>query len=491
MQPNELIRLDKWDPQEAWKPWQPTPAEPWNLKWAAHLLRRAAFGYPAQRENEDSWAALSRVFKQGVSATLDELFQPPDSAFDEIVDTAGRSIVAEGAADELRGWWLYRMLSSPTPLRERMTLFWHNHFATSLNKVGRVELMYQQNNTLREHALGLFEPLLLAVSRDPAMIIWLDLERNARGSVNENFGRELMELFTLGVGHYSESDVRNMARAFTGWRIAGVRSEFVPERFDDGPKTLFGQTGNFDGQAALKILLGQPAAARFIVRKLFRHFVSEGEVPPDALLEPLVDEFRRSNFDISQTLRRILASRLFFSNSAYRQRIKSPTELIVGAVLALEGNFEMTTLVSMMEGLGQELFAPPNVKGWEEGKAWLNTATLLGRDNMLWQIVGYPLMPQQRNRNAAEPSKAIPGRCDPARLATSHVGRDPAGQVRFLADLFLQGDLAESSKQKLIDYYKNFDALSLLKDAPKETARADRLRKTLHMLLVLPEYQLA
>ena len=485
MQAAEPLRLDQWDADDAWRPWQPTPEQPWDRKWAGHLLRRAAFGYPAPHPKEDAWKGLNRVVGQGLAATLDELFQPADAKFNDLVDAAGRSLLSTGGVDELRGWWFYRMLRSPTPLRERMTLFWHNHFATSINKVRQAASMFEQNRTLREHGLGEFEPLLLAMCRDPAMIVWLDLQRNTHGAVNENFGRELMELFTLGVGNYGERDVREMARAFTGWRAVDGRSEFVPSLHDNEAKTLFGRTGNFDGDAAVKILLAQPAAGRFIVRKLFRHFVSEAESPSDALLAPLVGDFRRSEMDIGKTLRRILASRLFFSDTAYRQRIKSPVELIVAAVLALDGRFPMQPLVSMMEGLGQDLFAPPNVKGWDGGKSWLNTATLLARDNAMWQLVGYPPndKPELNARIGFRPGGDGSRYCYPAGLAKKHAGNDLAAQFGFLVDLLFQGELAEPAKKKLVDFFK--------KDSPKDLAWDHRLRETLHMLLVLPEYQLA
>jgi uncharacterized protein (DUF1800 family) len=487
MQTSEPRRMDQWNAAEAWQPWQPTRDQPWNLRWAAHLLRRAAFGFPAQRPNDDAWTGLNRVVKQGPGATLDELFQPPNAAFNEVVDSAGQSMALDDDVGDLRGWWLYRMLTSPQPLQERMTLFWHNHFATSINKVRRTEWMFQQNRTLREHALGKFEPLVLAISRDPATIVWLDLQRNVKGYANENFGRELMELFTLGVGNYTEADVRTMARAFTGWRTYDDRFDFDARLHDDGPKTLFGRTGNFNGDAAVRILLEQPAAARFIVRKLFRQFVSEAESPPDSLLEPLVDEFRRSGLDIEPTVRRILSSRLFFSETAYRQRIKSPVEFLIGAVVGLGASVPMQRLVSMMDGLGQDLFAPPNVKGWEGGKAWLNTATLLARDNAIWTLIGDPA---NRKSHPETPAGVPPAKqsdasefCYPAGLAKSHAGDDLSAQFGFLAALFLQSDLPEPATKQLIEY--------LNKDSPKGEALDVRLRETLHMLLVLPESQLA
>jgi uncharacterized protein (DUF1800 family) len=476
MQSIEDRGLNGWSPDEAWQPWRPTSAQPWNMKWAAHLLRRAAFGYPATRDGEDSWTALQRVVSQGLNATLDELFKPVDADFEDLVDSSGAQIAAGSAADELRGWWLYRMLQSPTPLRERMTLFWHNHFAASLHKVEQIKLMFAQNQTLRHQALGQFEPLLLVVSRDPAMIIWLDLQENRRDHVNENFGRELMELFTLGVGHYTESDVRNMARAFTGWQVASGQARFDPARFDNKRKTIFGQTGDFDGAAAIGILVKQPAVAGRIVRKLYRGFVSEAESPSDALLAPLVKDFRESNLDVARTLRKMLSSQLFFSAAAYRQRIKSPVELVVGTARALGGYYPMQSMVDRLNGLGQELFAPPNVKGWDGGKTWLNSATMLARDNMAWQMVGYPTA---KSRDSAD----VYQYSNPFEMARSRVGADVLKQIEFFSNLFLQGDMAKPVATRLDNY--------LTKDAPTWMKPDDRLRAALHMLLTLPEYQLA
>ena len=207
------------------------------------------------------------------------------------------------------------MLHGGHPLREKLTLFWHNHFATSLAKVQDPALMFRQNCLLREHALGRFGPLLQAISRDAAMLVWLDSNSNVKGKPNENYARELMELFSLGVGHYTEKDIREAARAFTGWRTDGEGFAFDARLHDGGPKTVLGQTGAWDGGDVVRIVLEQPAAARFLVRKLYHFFVSEKAVPPDALLEPLCESFRKSDYDIAALVRTILASRHFYSDS--------------------------------------------------------------------------------------------------------------------------------------------------------------------------------
>src|SRR5207248_557712 len=211
-------------------------------------------------------------------------------------------------------------------------LFWHNHFATSIGKVRSTSVMFRQNQALRRSALGNFGAMLADLCRDPAMLIWLDSNRNVKGGANENFARELMELFTLGVGHYSEQDVRETARAFTGWHTDGERFTYAPRFHDDSDKTILGRTGRWDGAEAQKLLLDQPAAALFIVRKLYRYLISETVEPPDALLEPLAARFRHSDYEIGDLVATILRSRHFFSEYAYRQRVKSPVDFVLGVV---------------------------------------------------------------------------------------------------------------------------------------------------------------
>ncbi len=375
---------EKIDPETAWQPWRPSAADPWDRKWAAHLYRRAAFGYSREE--------LDEAERLGPEGTLELLLtgRPQASELLETLTDIGRvAALRDEAGDSLRGWWLYCMLHGGHPLREKLTLFWHNHFATSLVKVQSPDLMFRQNCLLREHALSRFGPMLQAVSRDGAMLVWLDSSSNVKGKPNENYARELMELFSLGVGNYTEKDVREAARAFTGWRTDGRVFIFEASRHDNGPKVVLGKSGNWDGGDVVRIVLEQPAAAKFLIRKLYQHFVNETTVAPDALLEPLVQQFRKSDYDIAAVVRTMLGSRHFYSAHAFRQRIKGPVEFVLGAVRAIYQKYPeddpryrslpQQLLVTWLNGLGQSLFAPPNVKGWPGGKAWLNTATLLER----------------------------------------------------------------------------------------------------------------
>jgi uncharacterized protein (DUF1800 family) len=477
MSQDALEPLAKLDPAEAWKPWEPDADRPWNLKWAGHLYRRAAFGA--------AWPELQAALKGGPEAAVAKLLAgaPGQAEFDELMDALAPEEpdyqAANSANAGLQGWWLYRMTFTPHPLEERMTLFWHNHFATSIVKVRQPALMKQQNLLARKYALGKFRPFLLAMSQDPAMLLWLDSNSNVRGKANENYAREVMELFTLGTGHYTEADVREAARAFTGWHTDGKKFTFNRFQHDDGPKTVLGQAGAWDGGDVVRILLEQPACALFLARKLYRHFISSEEAaPPDGLLEPLADQLRKSDYDVGAVMGTLLRSRHFFSDHAYRRRIKSPVEFLVGMLRSLEGKMEgeeaALPLSGPMEGLGQTLFAPPNVKGWDGGKAWLNSATLLARDNLAWRLL--------------QGSRGSPGaRVSPLALVQKYAGgRNYAGQVDLLLDLLLQpdeGELNPKARQGLVDF--------LARDDPKGASLDARLRETAHAVMLMPEYQLA
>lgn len=287
-------------------------------------------------------------------------------------------------AFELQAWWLTEMLVTPSPLTEKMTLFWHNHFVSSQQKVRSPQLMYRQNALLRRHALGNFGELLHAVARDPAMVIYLDSASNRKGQPNENFAREVMELFTVGEGHYGERDVKEAARAFTGWGIDPDRGEFAFRRLahDDGVKTVLGRSGNFNGDAVLDILLAQPRTAEHIAAKLWREFVSPD--PDPAAVGRIAKAFRESGYEIGPALRALLTSDAFYEPRHRAALIKSPVELVVGTLR----QFSFTTgeplpFVLSTAQLGQNLLAPPNVKGWPGGEAWINSTTLLARKAFL------------------------------------------------------------------------------------------------------------
>jgi uncharacterized protein (DUF1800 family) len=284
---------------------------------------------------------------------------------------------------ELRAWWMAEMLSTDSPLTERMTLFWHNHFTSSLQKVRVPQLIYRQNLLLRRHALGSFGDLLHAASKDPAMLIYLDAATSRRGAPNENFAREVMELFTLGEGRYGERDIKEAARAFTGWSLDPETLEFRyrPHLHDDGVKTILGRSGGFDGDAVLDILLAQPACAEFIAAKLWREFVAGEPAQADrAELRRIAGVLRETRYDIKSALRALFNSPRFYAPEHRAGLVKSPVELVVGTVRQLGVIYDdALPFAFAVAGLGQNLLAPPNVRGWPGGEAWITSATLLAR----------------------------------------------------------------------------------------------------------------
>jgi hypothetical protein len=398
--PSDLAKVD---PAEAWAPFQPSAEVPWNPKWIAHLYRRAAFG-PSQGDTK-----LALV--DGFPKTLDRLLQgdPEAPQLLEVLNDTGRYLKND---NQLRAWWLSAMIDGKHPLREKLTLFWHNHFATSYAKVQRTQLMFEQNMLLRKHALGRFRPFLLDMSRDTAMLKWLDSNQNVKGAPNENYAREVMELFSLGVGHYTEKDIQEAARAFTGWHVDSRIDQdedafqFKPVLHDEGSKTVFGRTGNWNGDDIIRLCCDKPDCAVFLVGKLYAFFVSETK-PPESLLAPLVERFRKSDYDIADLVKAMLGSRLFFSEHAFQKKVKWPVEFALGAArAATPGRVPLGDFSDPLAKMGQVLFSPPNVKGWRTGTDWLNSATLLARNNFA-ETVAMGTWPRNSNLNPGQPAEAL------------------------------------------------------------------------------------
>lgn len=371
------------DPAWAWAPYEPDAKRPWSRALAAHLYRRAAFGA--------TWAERDEAVKLGPAASVDRLCNPAPSPgaeqFQGTITMLAERAAAGGNAQQLPAWWLYRMLNTPDPLLEKLTLFWHGHFATSAAKVDKPRMMLAQNEKLRQHARGPYAAMVRAISRDPAMLVYLDSTSNRRIHPNENYARELLELFCLGVGNYGEADIKEVARAFTGWEVRGGEFAFNRIQHDTGVKTFLGASGDFDGDAAIDVVLGRPAAARFIAGKLIRFFVFDEPSPPDALVEPLARVLRENDFRIAPAIRRMLGSNLFFSEHAAGRKIRSPVELGIGLLRALGATTNLLKVARGLSELGQGLFYPPNVKGWDGGRAWINSSTLLGRANFVRQLL--------------------------------------------------------------------------------------------------------
>ncbi len=396
----------------------PLPDEDWSIDHAAHLLRRAGFGGTPEQ--------IQHLHRLGLDAAVDLLVnleetppnvapypaeslddQPPRGMFAgmdredrQVLIGIQKTLVGQRQIQSIQDWWLRRMVMTSRPLEEKMTLFLHGLLTSGYREVKSARQMLDQNELLRTHALGNYKELIHAISRDAAMLRYLDNNRNVKSQPNENYARELMELFTLGEGHYTEQDIREAARAFTGWtalpnlRKANSRRDpkdppgfFVrPFQHDDGEKTFMGRTGNFDGDDIIDIIFQQPAASRHLARELFVFFVHPE--PSDATLESLAYEIRRHDFDLRASMRALLRSRVFYEESHRFALIKSPTELMVGTLRMLEvppGDLRAGN--QAIKEMGQELFQPPNVKGWDGGRSWITTSTLYHRYNAMAAIL--------------------------------------------------------------------------------------------------------
>nr|WP_084161738.1 DUF1800 domain-containing protein [Paraburkholderia bannensis] len=289
--------------------------------------------------------------------------------------------------DDLRAWWMREILTTPSPLTERMTLFWHNHFTSGQDKVPEPQLMAQQNALLRRHALGSFAAMLHDVAKDPAMLLYLDGASNRKGKPNENFAREVMELFTLGEGQYTQRDVSEAARAYTGWGVDPDtwRFDWRVQQHDDGIKTILGHAGAFDGDAVLDILLSQAQTAQFVSAKLWREFVSD--TPDQAQLDSVASHFRASGYDIKAALRALLVAPAFWDERNRGVLVSSPVEFIAGTVRRFDVTYASTAQFARTSAsLGENLFYPPNVKGWPGGATWINSSTLLARKQFVEQL---------------------------------------------------------------------------------------------------------
>ena len=366
----------------------------------AHLLRRAGFG--ATRSELEAYLA------QGYEATVDELLDPADvqSMPEDLIRRYHVDQSELRILDSMGSRWMYRMVTTSAPLQEKVTLFWHGLFATSEMKVQQAKVIVSQNEMFRRHGLGGFQTLLGELSRDPAMIFYLDNNDNHKTAVNENFGRELLELFSMGIGNYSEQDVKEASRAFTGWTIDNAeymvlrtnkasiwpygkiawQYRYDAADHDDGDKTFLGETGRFDGEDIVDIVVRQPATARFVSTRLYQFFVSQvvGE-EGEKLIEELMDSYFTSGYEIRSVLRTLFNSEHFKSDRVRFAQVKSPAELVVGT-LRLAGalrwpspDVRQATLTAGY--MGQQLFNPPSVEGWHEGEEWVDSGTLVERVN--------------------------------------------------------------------------------------------------------------
>jgi uncharacterized protein (DUF1800 family) len=373
-------------PENLWAAYSPDDRQPWDLMRVVHLHRRVAFA--------GTWGELQRDLADGPDQAIRRMLGGTANLHPakEFAATAGLlfdAAVTQGEIGRLKAGWFYRFLLGPHPLHEKLTLLWHDHFATAHSKVDDAGLMRRQNDTLRTHATGKFAALLNAAVRKPATLLYLDAQTNRKGHANENLARELMELFTLGVGHYSEADVKEAARALTGWSVDDGKFVEVAERHDVGEKTVLGVKGPFDGTQLVALLLKQPTVADRIVKKLVRQFFGDGGVSADAAKQ-LADDLRERELDTGWAVETILKSRLFFADANHRTRVLSPVEYVIGSARVLELFDPAPSTLAMADWsarTGQDVFDPPNVGGWPVGRKWIHSRSLIARANYVTAIV--------------------------------------------------------------------------------------------------------
>jgi uncharacterized protein (DUF1800 family) len=470
------------NPEWAWQAYEPSEKNPWDTRKVGHLYRRAAFGATLEQ--------LQSGVKEGPEKLVDALLKggKDQDNFDIEIDRQAQNISKFNSGNLLAPWWLYRMLYGQHPLRDKMTLFWHNHFATSNAKVQNAGYMLTQYRLLYEHALGSFAKMTHGMATDPAMLVWLDGRESKKGNPNENFARELMELFTLGIGRYTEQDIREAARAFTGWEIEDGKGVFAKARYDDGEKEVFGKKGAFGAGDMVDLCLEQKSTPYFITGKLYRFLISESAPASDELLEPLAQSYRKSGYDTGALVRTMLGSNLFFSPQAYRSRIKPPVAFALGIVCPFrvlegsdpekrKGRIGTVSLATALEGLGQTLFRPPSVKGWDGGQTWLNGQTLLFRQNLALALT-------------STVDTRFGDRIDPADLAEKYDRHSDAELVDLFLEVYLQGDAPVAAREKLLGYLKRARPEGMPAYYPEEEKSKHRIRALCHLVLTLPEFQL-
>ncbi|MBV8425169.1 MAG: DUF1800 domain-containing protein, partial [Candidatus Eremiobacteraeota bacterium] len=372
----------------------------------------------------------------------------------------------------LMQWWIGRMIASPAPLQEKMTLFWHGHFTSAYEGKGiSAQDIFAQNQLYRSYALGNIRALALAVSHDPAMLKYLDNRANRAQHPNENYARELMELFTLGIGNYTEQDVRESARAFTGYTLdADDQFVFNQRIHDSGAKTFLGRTGNFTGDDIVNIIFQQSAASQFFARELVAFYVYSD--PEPQLVDAVAALLRKNDYNLAPVMSTLLRSNVFYSDRAYRALVKSPTEFIVGSykLLGMPVDAVDPPALAAMSRMGQRLFYPPNVKGWDGGATWLNSGTLLTRENFAGALCASPQMLQN------------------ATWLTQAVTLDSKTLAGRIVDQVLQGDISPASRAHLEAYLNGVDssALGMLSGENLD----ERARGAVYLAMATPAYQL-
>jgi uncharacterized protein (DUF1800 family) len=487
-----------------------TPSD-WTWEHAAHLLNRAGFGGTPHE--------ASNLFQLGHEGSVDQFLEaatretPPIVSQPWATPDPERQAAYEalrGASEEkrrlllkqmgekerrylieMRQHWLTQMCQGARPLLEKMTLFWHGHFATSIQKVKDPHLMWRQNDTFRQHAFGPWEEMLVAVAKDPAMLLWLDGAQSRRGMPNENFAREVMELFALGEGHYGEEDVQAAARAFVGWTVNKNQQTFVdhPDAYNKEAFAFLQQKKVWQGESILQRLASEPRSAEYIMERLWRFFASEN--PHPEIITGLAKTFTQEQRRFAPVLREIFMSAAFYAPGVVKQQVKSPTQWLVSLCRSLEMTLPPPLLTTqMMKQLGQELFAPPSVKGWDDGISWMSTSQLLNRYNFAGILVmgqgNIGSAPGNNNKERAAREAKLQQRVQRAlrpvnvtALVTPEERRSVDTLTEVLRQRLFLGSLKATRQQALQDYLTKCPSLN-----------DDAVRGALQLLMATPEYQL-
>lgn len=489
---------------------KPLSASTWDYTKAAHLLNRAGFG-----GTPDEIQKLVSLGHEGAVSHLIDYEKIPDSTADPDwahpdPGKAERRRAARNATPErrqelqkqerqmenqrileLRGWWLRRMAKGPRPFQEKMTLFWHGHFATSFEKVHDSYYMWRQNELFRRLATGNWLELLTEAGKDPAMLVWLDQAQSRKEHPNENYAREVMELFSLGQGHYTEKDITEAARALTGWSLEPNAQKFIYRPFihDNGEKTILGKTGNMDGDDFIHQIIAQPQSAIFITGKIWNFFA--GEMPSPELNSDLADFFRQSGNNIKPLMRVIFSLEDFYSPQVVRNEVKSPVQWLVGSCRMLQCELPPPLIsTNLLRGLGQDLFAPPNVKGWDGGLAWITTNNLLARYNQAALLAEGDMSVTETlatgpNKNPARVKQIQRrmrnmrvGGVDVQKILTEQERSDKEALIAALEKRLLQGNLSQKQEVALRDYLNG-----------QATLDDSNIRDAIRLVMCTPEYQ--
>jgi len=492
---------------------KPLSKDRWKFETAAHLLNRAGFGGPpAQIEtlaglDHDPAISFLIDYEKIPDPTLNPDWAKPDPDRMKQVREMNQHGTPEGKKQfqraqqqilqremiELRGWWLQRMARGPRPFQEKMVLFWHGHFATSVDKVRDAYYMWRQNELFRRLATGNWQELLLEAGKDPAMLIWLDQAQSRQQHPNENYARENMELFALGEGHYTEKDVTEGARALTGWSLDRITQKYIyrPRIHDDGEKTFLGRTGNLDGDDVIAQIVAQPQAAKFITAKIWNFF--SGQMPDEKLNDALAAVLRANGNNFKPFLRVMFRSEEFYRDDIVRNEVKSPVQWLVGSVRMLECDLP-PTIVSwgMLRQLGQDLFAPPNVKGWDGGLTWITTNTLLTRYNDAETLVAGTL-PELTPADFARKPGGAGGEKAMKVLERVRMGGVNLEKILSPDERDNKDTLVAALQHRLLQTTLKGDQENALQEflgSKKKLTDAD-IRTTIRLIMSTPEYQVA